>query len=80
MMTTLAKLKNGAQAVVKDIHGGHGIRRRLNHLGVHPGDTVEVIRSGYLGGPVLILMHGAQVGIGRGMAERIEIETENEEK
>ena len=76
MITTVAHLRHGVPAVVLQIKGGVGIRRRLNHLGVHPGDRIEVIRNGYLGGPVLIQVHGAKVGIGGGMAERIEVEAE----
>jgi ferrous iron transport protein A len=74
MKMTLAHLKDGNQAIVRDIRGGFGIRRRLNHLGVHAGDRIEVIRSGYMGGPVIINVHGIELGIGHGMAEKIEVE------
>jgi ferrous iron transport protein A len=74
MITTLQKLKEGERAVVRDIHGGHGIRSRLQNLGLHPGDTVEVIRSGFMGGPVLIEIHGFEVAIGQGQAQQIEVE------
>jgi len=77
MTTTVASLKEGARAVVRNIRGGQNLRRRLSHLGVHPGDTVEVARSGSLGGPVLIRVHGIQMGIGHGIAEKIEVETES---
>lgn len=74
MITTLDRLKDGDIATIHDILGGHGIRHRLNHLGIHPQDQVEVIRSGYLGGPMLIKVHDIQVGIGQGMAKKIEVE------
>ena len=74
MITTLEKLKDGDKAVGRDIKGGHGIRQRLSHVGLHPKDTIEVIRSGYVGGPVLIGIQGAEVGIGHGMAKKIEVE------
>jgi len=74
MITTLAKLERGVPAVVKQIHGGHRIRQTLGRLGVHPQDKVKVLRRGFLGGPVLIEIHGAEVGIGHGMAEKIEVE------
>ena len=74
MITTLEKLKDGDKAVVRDIKGGHGIRQRLSHVGLHPRDTIEVIRSGYVGGPMLVEIHGAEVGIGHGMAEKVEVE------
>lgn len=78
MITTLEKLKDGDQAVVRDIKGGHGIRQRLSHLGLHPQDKIEVIRSGYVGGPVLIEVHGVEVGIGHGMAEKVEVEIQEQ--
>jgi ferrous iron transport protein A len=74
MNTTLEKLRNGDLAVVRQINGGYLIRRRLGGLGVHPQDRFRVRRSGYLGGPVLIEIHGSEVGIGHGMAEKIEVE------
>ena len=74
MITTLEKLERGRLAVVKQIHGGHRIRQSLGRLGVHPQDKLKVLRSGFLGGPVLIEIHGAEVGIGHGMAEKIEVE------
>lgn len=74
MTTTLEKLERGVPAVVKQIHGGHRIRQSLGRLGVHPQDRLKVLRSGFLGGPVLIEIHGTEVGIGHGMAEKIEVE------
>ena len=74
MITTLEKLKNGDRAVIRDIKGGYVVRQRLNRLGLHPKDTLQIIRSGYVGGPVLLEIHGAEVGIGHGMAEKIEVE------
>lgn len=74
MITTLERVRDGASAVVRDIHGGRVLRQRLARLGVHPGDTVRVVRTGYFGGPVLIEIHGAEVAIGRGMAQKIETE------
>ena len=74
MITTLEKLKNGDKAVIRDINGGYGVRQRLSRLGLHPRDTIQIIRSGYVGGPVLVEIHGSEVGIGLGMAEKIEVE------
>jgi len=74
MITTLYKLKDGEEARVLNILGGHGVRQRLSHCGVHPGDRVRVIRNGFLGGPVLIDIHGAEVAIGQGMARKVEVE------
>jgi ferrous iron transport protein A len=74
MITTVERLKAGDTAVIRDIKGGYGVRQRLSRLGLHPGDTIEIVRSGYLGGPMLLEIHGSEVGIGHGMAEKIEVE------
>ncbi|MEW6439694.1 MAG: FeoA family protein [bacterium] len=74
MITTLERLRNGRQGLVLEIRGGKALRQRLARLGVHPGDRVRVIRIGSFGGPVLIDIHGAEVAIGRGMAQKIELE------
>ncbi|MBN2416832.1 ferrous iron transport protein A [bacterium] len=58
---------------VDRINGGIGIRRKLNSLGIHSGDTVRVVRSGFMGGPILISIHSMEVALGRGMARSISV-------
>ena len=74
MITTLEKVREGTSAVVKQVYGGHKIRQRLGGQGIHLGDSLKVLRTGFLGGPVLIEIHGTEVGIGHGMAQKIEVE------
>jgi ferrous iron transport protein A len=71
---TLRDVESGAAAIVKEVHGGFGLRRRLGDVGVRPGGTVEVIRSGALGGPVLLAIRGARVAIGQRQAQRVEVD------
>lgn len=71
---TLSELPSGASAVVKEIHGGFELRRQLHGVGVLPGGTVEVLRSGALGGPVLVAIRGARVAIGRSQAQKVEVD------
>jgi ferrous iron transport protein A len=78
LITTLEKVKEGMSAVVKQVHGGQKIRQRLGGLGIHVDDSLKVLRTGFLGGPVLIEVHGTEVGIGHGMAEKIEVEVMEE--
>lgn len=70
-MTVLADAQKNVTCVVADILGGVGVRRRLNQMGIHVGDTVVVRRSGIMGGPLLVEIHGSEVAIGRGMARKI---------
>jgi Fe2+ transport system protein FeoA len=75
-VTTLDKMKAGEKVVVRDIRGGCGVRRRLGNLGIHLDDSIDVIRSGFLGGPLMVRVHSVEIGLGRGMAEKILVETE----
>lgn len=59
---------------VVEIQGGWGFRQRLFQLGIHEGDTLVVKRSGILGGPILVEVHGTEIALGRGMAKRILVE------
>jgi ferrous iron transport protein A len=74
MQTTLDQVCENKKAAVIDIQGGHGVRQRLGHMGIHPGDTITMLRYGALGGPILIEIHGSQVALGRGIASRIIVE------
>ena len=67
------------KVTIKEIHGGWGIRQRLNQLGVHIGDVIMVKRSGRFGGPILIQVHDTDVAIGRLMARKILVEPVNSE-
>ncbi len=71
---TLRDLESGALAVVKEVHGGLGLRRRLGEVGVQPGGRLEVLRSAALGGPVLLSVRGARVAIGQSEAWKIEVD------
>lgn len=79
MITTLEKVDDVMSSVVKQVHGGHKIRQRLGGLGIQAGDSLKVLRTGFLGGPVLIEIHRTEVGIGHGMAEKIDVEVVEEE-
>jgi ferrous iron transport protein A len=74
MLTPLDQVEENKKARVIDIQGGWGIRRRLEQMGIHPGDEVKVVRYGALKGPILIEIHGFQVALGRGIASRIIVE------
>ncbi|MBN2030523.1 ferrous iron transport protein A [bacterium] len=68
---TLDQIKKDKEVVVVEINGGWGVRQRLNQMGIHPNDRIQIKRSGAMGGPILIQIHGIEVAIGRGMAKKI---------
>ena len=74
MPITLDHINENRKAQVIDIQGGQGIRQRLSQMGIHPGDTITILRYGALRGPILIEIHGSQVALGRGIASRVTVE------
>jgi Fe2+ transport system protein FeoA len=85
--TPLTNLKPGEKAIIVSIqsnpHRGHhrrlirtpifrhGFEKRLMDMGLTPGTEVAVINSAPFHGPVEVLVRGARLALGRGMAERI---------
>lgn len=74
MITTLDRIRTKKNVKVVDIIGGWGLRRHVSQLGIHPGDILTVLRHAAMGGPILIMIHGSQIAIGRGMASHISVE------
>ncbi|NPA04874.1 MAG: ferrous iron transport protein A [Crenarchaeota archaeon] len=67
--TTLEELGVGNRGLIIDIRAGHGLRRRLLEMGFTPGTVVEVLLSNR--GPILVLVRGAVIALGRGVARKI---------
>jgi len=61
---------------IVDIHGGHGVRRRLMAMGFHKNDTIELDERAIFRGPVLVknLTSDTSVALGRGVAQKIMVE------
>jgi Fe2+ transport system protein FeoA len=64
------------------IRHGHGreggFEKRLMDMGLTPGTRVTVVKSAPFHGPFEILVRGSRLALGRGMAERIFVEIEQE--
>lgn len=75
----LTMLKNGEIGVVVSVKSGYGkgwrLKKRLMDMGITPGTRITVVKSAPFHGPVEILVRGYRLAIGRGMAERIFVET-----
>ena len=55
---------------------GQGFVKRLMDLGLTPGTQVAVAKAAPFRGPVEVLVRGARLALGRGMAERILVKRE----
>lgn len=82
----LTALKDGETAILTSIRADHGrdqgrgwgFEKRLMDMGLTPGTKVTVVKSAPFHGPLEILVRGSRLALGRGMAERIFVETINE--
>ena len=83
MELPLTALKDGESAVVTSIRldrgrgrgRSWGFHRRLMDMGLTPGTIVTVVKSAPFHGPVEVRVRGSRLALGRGMAERIFVET-----
>ncbi len=77
MAKPLTDLTKDEEGIVVAIQGGAEMKRRLRLLGVAEGRRVRKLSGLAFGGPVVILVDRAQVAVGRGMAARILVNTDN---
>ena len=73
MKEGLLTLKQGDEGKVTEIDAGRGATRRLYEMGFNLGALVKVIKND--AGPVIVSLAGNKVAIGRGLAEKIILET-----
>ncbi len=82
----LASLRTGQTGTVTSIGAecgrgrgrGWGFEKRLIDMGLTPGTRVTVVRSAPFHGPLEVLVRGSRLALGRGMAEKILVETTRE--
>ena len=71
---TLAEMNTGQKARVVRISGSGQVRHRLIDLGLHSGETVQMIRSAPLRDPIEIGLNGGRVSIRRSEAALVVVE------
>ena len=73
---TLIQAQSGQIVRIASFSGGAGLEHKLRQLGLVPGDTARVLRFAPLGGPVLIEVEGRSIALGRGVAAKVIVETD----
>lgn len=68
--TTLGALPAGETAIVAELQGGRGFTTRMAALGFTPGAQVTMIQN-FGRGPVIVLVRGTRIALGRGEAQRV---------
>jgi len=69
-LVPLASLEPGREAVIERLEAGRGLVSRLAALGLVPREAVRVLLN-HGAGPVVVLVRGGRVAVGRGQALRI---------
>ncbi len=83
MELPLTALRDGESGVVTSVRPDQGrgrgrswgFHKRLMDMGLTPGTRVMVVKSAPFRGPVEVRVRGSRLALGRGMAERIFVET-----
>lgn len=71
---SLLDVQTGRCVRVVRLEGGTGLMDRLTQHGLFPGDYVQVLRRAPWGGPLLVEVHGREIALGRGVANKIVVE------
>lgn len=76
---SLCEVESGNKVIIKRLNGGKRFIEKLNAMGIYEGMKVRIIRHAPFMGPILIegVETPAKVMIGRGMAQKIEVELIN---
>ena len=60
-----------------EIHGGIGVNKRLNALGLTPGTEVTIISNNYEG-PIILAVKDSRLAVGRGLLHHIFVEPQEQ--
>jgi DtxR family Mn-dependent transcriptional regulator len=75
----LSQLPGGARATVREVSDAdEGRLRYLAELGLFPGTRVEVLEREPFDGPIRIRVGGRERSLGRGLAEAVRVEPDDE--
>lgn len=75
----LSEVRNEKVVKIVSINAGKGAKHKLLSLGLHPNDIIQILSNPSFG-PLLIKnisKDNARIAIGRGIAEKIQVETIN---
>ena len=77
-MKSLLNVPTGEQAQLVSV--SERLLRKLKQYGLHLGDSLRVLRSAPLGGPLLVEVNGRELALGRAVAENLFVEIECESR
>ena len=71
---TLAQMQAGERGTIVGIHGGAGMARKLDAMGIRVGKEITKVSAQWMRGPVLLRQDNTQVALGFGIASKIMVE------
>ncbi len=74
MLVGLHKAKQGEKVIIKGFEAGKNYQVRISSMGLKIGDLIEVVSNGF-GGQVVIAARDNRLILGKGMAEKIMIQS-----
>ena len=80
LLTQLSQLKPGDESVVAFVRNGRNASQRIVDMGLCPGTRIKVVNAAPFHGPIEIEVRGTRLALGRGLAEKIYVEVENDVK
>lgn len=75
-MKRLLQIHPGTTVRVVDFDGGVNLRSKLTQYGIYPGDYLRLLRKAPMGGPLLVECNEREIALGRGVADKIIVETD----
>ena len=70
----LSNVPNSKRARIISVHGGAGLLRKLQVMGIRKGQEIKIVSKQPFRGPVTIEVCGSQMTLGGGMARKILVE------
>jgi ferrous iron transport protein A len=74
--TLLGNLQGGQSGTVAELEGGHGFAARMAALGFTLGTEITMIQN-FGRGPVIVLVRGTRIALGRGEASQVWVNSTN---
>ena len=71
---SLTYLTPNKRAKIISLEGGQGFLRKLRVMGIREGQTIKTISKQPFRGPLTVTVNGCQMTLGRGMANKINVE------
>lgn len=76
MTIDLTQMQPGENGIIEEIHGGYGLIRKLQSMGMRQGKKITKVSSHFWRGPQTVEIGNLQIAIGFGMARRIMVKVE----